>query len=79
MIHVNGEHSHYRIVTENVNRTIKLWGSIRGRSDARMHFDNEFGHGSESFKRHVRVVWSLENMRSCGFFSDRKADRYKLP
>ncbi len=64
------DHSHYRITSENKNRNVKLWGAVRGRSDARMHSDREFGHGTDSFKREVRVVWSLENMRNLGFFSD---------
>jgi hypothetical protein len=35
------EHSHYRIGVENINRTLKLWGALRGRSDARMHSDKK--------------------------------------
>ena len=69
MAELNTDHSHYRIVTENCNRTLKLWGSVRGRSDARMHHDPTYGHGSASFEREVRVVWSLENMRRLGKFS----------
>ena len=64
------DHSHYRIVTENANRTMKLWGVVRGCSDARMHSDKVHGHGTASFSREVRVVWSLHNMQVSGFFDD---------
>ncbi len=70
MKYLCSDHSHYRIVTEKANRKMKLWGVVRGRSDCRMHCDRLHGHGTDSFAREVRVVWSLENMRATGFFDD---------
>jgi len=49
------DHSHYRISVENMNRVLKMWGCIRGRSDARMHSDKTHGHGTASFAKYVRV------------------------
>jgi len=62
------EHSHYRIDVENINRTLKLWGALRGRSDARMHSDKKNGHGTPNYSRYVRVIWSLHNMRCREWF-----------
>jgi hypothetical protein len=78
MKNFNLAHSHYRIKTENTNRELKLWATVRGRSDARMHSDKQFGHGTASLERQLRVIWSLENMKKVGFFSDRPNDRFKI-
>ncbi len=62
MKYLCSDHSHYRIVTENTKRKMKLWGVV---SDCRMHCDRLHGH---RLPREVRVFWSLENMRATSFF-----------
>ena len=72
------DHSHYRIVTENLNRVCKLWGAVRGKSHTRMHQDKTHGHGTDSFKRELNVVWSLENMKVMGFFDDESPSAFQI-
>jgi hypothetical protein len=63
------DHSHYRISVENMNRVLKMWGCIRGRSrrsDALRQ--DAWSWRTASFAKYARVVWSPTNMRGRDWF-----------